>query len=203
MRPMPRHHAPLPMSLQPNDLAPSIATALAAVDDRLRSAWSSLSAERRNTRRADGGWSVCEVLEHIALTNEAYLAPMTVLRDALLRSPRANVRWQPTFAGKWLARSLEMTIPLPAPRRIQPGPSPRAGVLDAVVGTHDAVSALVRQVSETDWRSVRMVSPFNTLVRPNFGDAALAVLRHSERHTAQIEQLAHQLIQGVTVARSA
>ena len=69
-----------------------------------------------------------------------------------------------TFAGKWLVRSLEMTIPLPAPRRIQPGPSPRADVLDAVVGTHDSVSAIVRQVADTDWRSVRMVSPFSALV---------------------------------------
>lgn len=76
MRLLPRHHAPLPVSLQPHNLAPSIASALAAVDARLRSAWSSLSAERRNARRADGGWSVREVLEHIALTNEAYLAPI-------------------------------------------------------------------------------------------------------------------------------
>lgn len=200
---LPRHHASLPASLRPHDLAPSIASALAAVDDRLRSVWSALSTAQLDARRADGGWSVREVLEHMALTNEAYLAPMTGLADTLSRSARTNARWRPTFAGKWLVRSLEMTIPLPAPRRIQPGPSPRADVLGAVVGTHAAVSTLVHQVADTDWRSVRMVSPFSALVRPNFGDAALAVLRHSERHTAQIEQLAHQLLSRAPVSPSA
>ncbi len=202
MRLSPRHHASLPVSLRPHDLAPSIASALTAVDDRLRSVWSSLSAERLDARRADGGWSVREVLEHMALTNEAYLVPMNKLADVLSQSARADVRWHPTFVGKWLVRSLEMTIPLPAPRRIQPGPSPRADVLGAVVGTHAALSALVQQVADTDWRSGRMVSPFSALVRPNFGDAALAVLRHSERHTAQIEQLAHQLVGRASTAPS-
>jgi len=66
-------------------------------------------------------------------------------------------------------------------------------VLGAVAATHDRVSALVQRLADTDWTSARMVSPFSKLVRPNFGDAALAVLRHSERHTAQIEQLVQEL----------
>jgi hypothetical protein len=196
-----RFHAPLPSSLHPRDLAPAIAGAFAAVDARLQRAWDAVPNDMRDARRADGGWSMREVLEHMALTNEGYLGPMTVLVDALARSPRLDVTWQPTFAGKWLVRSLEMTIPLPAPRSIQPGPSPRTNVLGAVAATHDRVSALVQRLADTDWRSARMVSPFSRLVRPNFGDAALAVLRHSERHTAQIEQLVQELAGRALVAR--
>lgn len=188
MRRSARFHAPLPQSRLPRELAPTIVGALAAVDARLRRAWNDIPSELRNTRRADGGWSMREVLEHIALTNEAYLMRMSELAGTLARSPRLDVEWRPTFAGKWLVRSLEMTIPIPAPRSIQPGPAPRPDVLDAVTASHDRVSALIQRVSDTDWRSARMVSPFSSLVRPNFGDAALAVLRHSERHTAQIER---------------
>lgn len=188
MRLSARFHAPIPTSLRPRDLAPAIVSAFAAVDARLYSVWDATSPDRRDARRADGGWSMREVLEHMALTNEGYLAPMTALADALAQSPREDVAWHPTFAGKWLVRSLEMTLPLPAPRSIRPGPFPRANVLDAVLATHIRVTALVQHVAETDWRSARMVSPFNRLVRPNFGDAVLAVLRHSERHAAQIER---------------
>lgn len=193
MRIATRHHAPLPQGSPPNELVPAIVAAFEAVDDRLRRAWDAVTSESRDARRRDGGWSMREVLEHMALTNEGYLLPMTGLADALARSPRVAVPWRPTFVGKWLVRSLEMTIRLPAPRSIQPGPSPRPDVLGAVVGTHHAVCTLVQQIADTDWRSVRMVSPFNGLVRPNFGDAVLAVLRHSERHAEQIEALVREL----------
>lgn len=193
MRLASRYHAPLPHSNRPSDLAPAIAAAFDAVDVRLQHAWDAVTRETRDTRRSDGGWSMREVLEHMALTNEGYLRPMTGLAEALARSPRTELPWRPTFVGKWLVRSLEMTLKLPAPRTIRPGPSPRPDVLGAVVGTHHAVRTLVKQVADTDWRSARMVSPFNSLVRPNFGDAVLAVLRHSERHAEQIEALVREL----------
>ena len=125
MRLSARFHAPLPKSLRPSDLAPAIVGAFAAVDARLQRAWDAVPTELQDARRGDGGWSMREVLEHMALTNEGYLGPMTVLAEALARSSPLDVTWRPTFVGKWLVRSLEMTIPLPAPRRIRPGPSPR------------------------------------------------------------------------------
>jgi hypothetical protein len=193
MRLATRHHAPLPQGGTPSELVPAIVAAFDAVDARLRSAWDAVASAMRDARRRDGGWSMREVLEHMALTNEGYLPPMTGLADALARSPRVAVTWHPTFAGKWLVRSLEMTIRLPAPRTIRPGPSPRADVLGTVLGTHQAVCTLAQKVADTDWRSARMLSPFSSLVRPNFGDAVLAVLRHSERHAAQIEARVREL----------
>lgn len=196
MRLAPRYHAPLPPRALPRDMAPLLLAAFADVDARLRRAWDSATPETRHRRRADGGWSMGEVLEHVALTNEGYLVAMTELADRLARSSHGAVRgavpWRPTFVGKWLVRSLEMTIPMPAPRTIQPGPSPRPDVLGAVLGTHRDVCALVTRVADADWRAGRMVSPFSRLVRPNFGDAVLAVLRHSERHAAQIERQSGQ-----------
>lgn len=188
----PRYHAPLPQSTRPSDLAPVLVAAFDALDARLRHAWDAVPTDRHDVRRADGGWSMREVLEHIALTNEGYRPPLTGLADTLSRSSRVSVPWRPTVVGKWLVRSLEMTIALPAPRSIRPGPSPRPDVLSAVVDSHRAVCTLVQRVADTDWRSVRMASPFNRLVRPNFGDAVLAVLRHSERHAAQLEALAER-----------
>lgn len=166
-----------------------IVAAFAAVDARLSGSWDAVTPAMRDQRRADGGWSLREVLEHVALTNEGYLPAMTGLAEALTRSPRIAMPWRPTFVGRWLVRSLEMTIALPAPRTIRPGPSPRPDVLGAVIGTHREVCTLVQRLADTDWASVRMVSPFNSLVRPNFGDAVLAVLRHSERHAEQIDAL--------------
>lgn len=193
-----RVHAAIPETPMPSELARHVAAALNAVDARLRSAHDALSAAQRDTPRADGGWSVHAVLEHIALTNEAYLAPMRQLvsRMRLPRDGGTATPWRPTFVGKWLARSLEMRMALPAPRRVQPGPRARANVLDAVIVTHRELVSLMADTVHSDWSRERMVSPLSALVRPNFGDACVVVLRHSERHTAQIEQLVAQLVSG-------
>lgn len=190
----PRVHAPLPFSRRPRELAPAIRDALHAVDARLRAACASVAPTRHDVPRADGGWSINQVLEHLALTNEAYLARMAPMIARLAASPPADVPWRATWVSRWLARSLEMQLPLPAPKRITPGPRPRAGVLDTVIGTHEALRSQLAVVADRDWRAARMVSPLSALVRPNAGDAFVIVLRHSERHTAQLEQVAAQLL---------
>lgn len=192
-----REHAVIPESPTPSELARRVTAALDAVDARLRSAHDALSAAQRDTPRADGGWSVHAVLEHIALTNESYLASTQVLASRM-GAPRDGSEtatpWRPTFVGKWLARSLEMRMALPAPRRVQPGPRARANVLDAVIVTHRELVSLMTDTVHADWSRERMVSPLSALVRLNFGDACVVVLRHSERHTAQIERLVAQLV---------
>lgn len=190
MRLVPRHHAPLPPSRRPVELAPAITAAIHAVDERLRAAWASVDATRREAPAPDGGWSIGQVLEHIALTNEAYLARMAPMVERLTAAAPVDVPWRPTWLGRWLARSLEMQIPLPAPRRIVPGPSPRTAALEAVLASHTTVCRLLAQVAARDWSAARMVSPLNALVRPNCGDAFVVVLRHSERHAAQLERVA-------------
>ncbi|MCA0377135.1 MAG: DinB family protein [Gemmatimonadetes bacterium] len=168
----------------------TVRTGLTALDERLRAITTPLPAARWSVRRPDGGWSVGEVLEHCCLANDAYL---TAMRAALTRAgatvPPAGERlWRPTFMGGLLRKSLEMTFRLPAPGRIQPGPTPRANVLDALLATHEAVRTLMTDAAAHDWTRLRFTSPLSTLVRPNFGDAFLIALRHGERHAGQIER---------------
>lgn len=189
-----RHHALLPDSASPSELARHVIDAIAAVDGRLRAAHARLTATQRDTPRADGGWSLHAVLEHMALTNDAYLERMRALVQQRPRTRHTVPRWRPTVVGKWLARSLEMRLPLPAPRRVQPGPAARPEVLTAVLASHQNLVSLMTSVADADWTAERMVSPLNALVRMNFGDACVIMLRHSERHAAQIERLVAQLV---------
>jgi hypothetical protein len=195
MTPALRHHAALPDATPPRDLARHLTAAIASVDARLRVAHDALSVVQRDTPRADGGWSVHAVLEHMALTNEAYLERLHALVPRLQTQHVSPIvtPWRPTLMGKWLARSLEMRMPLPAPRRVQPGPAARPEVLHAVLASHQSIVTLMTDVVDTSWTVERMVSPLNSLVRVNFGDACVIVLRHSERHVAQIERLVAEL----------
>jgi len=189
----PRHHAALPATARPAELAPRIAHALEAVNVRLREAHAALPAARHGTPRADGGWSMQAVLEHMVRTNDAYLVPMRALVERLRRRTPTEPRWRATFSGRWLARSLEMRLPLPAPRRVQPGPTARPDVLDAVIASHHEIVSLMTPLLDADWTAEHMTSPLSALVRLNVGDAFVVLLRHSERHTAQIERLVREL----------
>lgn len=189
--------APAPTSVAPTsrirtqaDLARVVATGLDALDARLAALLAGVPAGRWGVRRADGGWSLGEVLEHMCLSNEAYLARMRPMVAAGSAPGGSDTPWRPTLLGGLLARSLESPRKLPAPRSIRPGPSPRPDVVAVLRATHEEVRALMTRAAALDWRRLRMSSPFAWFVRPNFGDACLIILRHGERHAGQIERLA-------------
>lgn len=184
-----RFHQPLPRRALPAEMARQLADALVAVDARYTSAVTSIAQEQREWPREDGGWSVHQILEHIVRTNEAYLPRLRQLADEMMSSPGAPVPWRGRLFAKWLAKSMTMTLAMPAPKSIEPGPSPRADVLHAMVATHRDVRALMQRCSTTDWNAGYMTSPFAALLRLNFGDACVVILRHSERHADQMERL--------------
>jgi DinB superfamily len=185
----PRYHHPLPTRALPTELAREIAAGLHAVDTRYTRATESIPPEQRDQVRADGGWSVHQILEHVALTNDAYLPPLRQLAAHLLASATPPVVWHGKLFAQWLVKSLTMTLALPAPKVIQPGPTPRANVLQAVTQTHAEVRTLMQRCIAVDWTAGYMTSPFAALLRLNFGDACVVVLRHSERHADQMERL--------------
>ncbi len=173
----------------PAEMARELSAALSAVDTRLTRATSSVAPAMRDQRRADGGWSVNEILEHIALANDAYLPPLRRLVAEMTASPRPPEPWQGKLFAGWLAKSLTMTLKLPAPKSIVPGPVPRVNVLQAVTTTHDDIRTMMHRCSQMDWTAGHMVSPLAALLKLNFGDACVVVLRHSERHADQLERL--------------
>lgn len=177
-----------------DDLARVLRADLDALDVRLRRVVGALSPEQRRARPADGGWTADEVVEHMCLTNEAYLPGMRAMVDAARETPGAASRvWRATFLPGMLTRALERPRAMPAPRSVRPSPNRPARGLDALVATHDAVRDLLVRAEGMPWDAMRMRSPFAWFVRPNFGDACLIVVRHGERHAGQIERLAATL----------
>ncbi len=183
-------HAALPASRTPHAMAPALTAALEVVDARYRAALAAIPPAARDTRPASGGWTAHMILEHVTLANEQYLAAMRAPATRLEASATSDVSWRATPGGWLLATSLTWRVPLKAPRGIVPGPAPRAQVLDALVHTHDDVRQLLTRVQARDWRAARLRSPFARWLSLNLGDAFVILLRHGERHAAQLERLA-------------
>src|SRR5260221_5606991 len=101
-----------------------LATDLSANDQTARNLVGGFTEEQLNWQPAPGCWSVGQCLEHLCVTNECYLRPIS---DALSGKPRSPVE---EITPGWLAGLFfrNFAVPSPSsqrasvPAKIRPGP---------------------------------------------------------------------------------
>ncbi|MFN8668335.1 MAG: DinB family protein [Gemmatimonadaceae bacterium] len=175
--------------MKQDTLAAELREALQRLEERLTAGVTPLTPAQRATRPPDGGWCVDEILEHLCLANADYLGAMerALGTGHTLRSQR---RWRASLGGWLLVRAMESERRTRAPAAIVPATTPRDAVFDALLQSFERLSVAMERGATIDWRRVRMSSPYARWLRLNFGDAALVVVRHAERHALQVERLA-------------
>lgn len=184
------------MSITQRALLDDLRTRSLAIRTRIAGMVRPIDAARLAQRTEPNGWSASEVLEHLLVTDALYEAPVA----ALIRGARADAgaparEWKPSWPGKLLAGALARTTRLKAPKKFQPGPSPRNGVVEAFVGRESAAAQLMEDAASLDWRALRMPSPALPSWTPkmNLGDIFLVRVVHLERHAKQIERVLSKL----------
>jgi uncharacterized damage-inducible protein DinB len=160
-----------------------------AVIDRIRKTVTGTDATTMIRRPPTGGWSVAEVLEHLIISADSYLAAIKSLvkENAGVRA-NGDATWKPTLAGGLLVRSFRSPRKLPAPRSYKPGPSPRPRVLEEFLERQEEIGRLITDSAGIDWSRVKMRSPVVPILRMNLGDALTILVTHAERHAGQIER---------------
>ncbi|HEY7896736.1 MAG TPA: hypothetical protein VIC24_17655, partial [Gemmatimonadaceae bacterium] len=85
--------------------------------------------------------------------------------------------------------------PLKGPKVFQPGPTPRADVVDAFLAGEQRFMKDLDDAGELDWRAVRIPSAALPSWAPkmNLGDGFRIHTVHVARHSRQIERLVGQL----------
>jgi hypothetical protein len=134
----------------------------------------------------EGGWSVAQVLEHLAITNEQYLS---AIRKALTAaSPPAGRVWRPSLAGRMLAHSLQSTRKVPAPRAFKPAPAASPASRERFLQSVNDLLAQLDRASAADLRT-RTLSPAARMIPLNLGDAFRLQILHADRHLQQIRRI--------------
>ncbi|MBK8648020.1 MAG: DinB family protein [Gemmatimonadetes bacterium] len=147
-----------------------------------------LPAQHRVVRPPAGGWSIDEILEHLCLANADYLPLMERALDTAVPA-RGRSRWRAT--GGWLlVRAMESSRRAAAPAAIVPEVAPRHHVLDELLSSLARLHSVITRADGFEWRRVHLVSPYARWLRLNLGDAALVVVRHTERHARQMARVA-------------
>lgn len=182
------------MATAPADTPGRLLAELEAADARITRAAGGLPPLQLQWRPPEGGWGIGDVLEHLVVSNDDYLARLRPLvTDGRGRTAAAPGRgaegWRPSLMGGFLARSLRAPRKLPAPKIWRPAREPGADALERFLRGEHEVAELLRASVALDWRRTRLSSPVSRLVRLNLGDAFEVTAAHVTRHAGQIERI--------------
>ena len=157
-----------------------------------------LSVEQLNWQPSPHQWSIGQCLDHLLVSNEVYLPPISRALDGGRSSPVDEI--MPGLVGRLFIRSFiepsTQRLRGRAPRKIKPGTQIAPDILDRFLRSNDLVRALVRRASAHDVNRIRFVNPFVPLVRFNVATGIEVVWRHQHRHLGQAERV--QTDQGIS-----
>lgn len=148
-----------------------------------------VSADRREVRPADGGWSMNQVLRHLVVTHQRYEDRM---RRVLNRTPRpghGDTPWQPTWMGGLMIHAMQGSRRLPAPRVFRVDQSAVPAVLERYLTALESTERMMREAESVHWARTRVTSPASVFVRLNLGDCFAVLTVHDERHFRRIRVL--------------
>ena len=168
-----------------------LATGLSANDETARNLVGGLTEEQLNWQPAPGSWSIGQCLEHLCLTNEAYLPAISA---ALREKPRSSVEEiTPGWFGRWFIRTFVEPSPgskrASAPGKIRPGPHTDISVLNRFLSANQACRELILRACDNDVNRIRFWNPFLPGIRFTVGTGLETIVGHERRHLLQAKRV--------------
>jgi len=184
------------MRLKQRDLYQQLRAEAIATRGRIASLVRPLDLSEINAHPEPKGWSIGQVLEHLCVADGRYEAPLAHLLATAKKDPAAQDReWKSSFIGGMIAESMLKPRKLKARKVFEPGPTPRNGVVEALISREMNFVAAMDESQQYDWRALRISSPALPPWAPkmNLGDAFRIHVVHLTRHSHQIERLVGKL----------
>jgi hypothetical protein len=164
---------------------------LNASDEAAKRLAEGLTEEQLNWQPAPGRWSVGQCLEHLCITNEAYLP---AIAGALREKPDAPVEQiVPGWFGGWFLRSFIEPLPqgkrVPAPPKIRPAARVGLSVLDRFLSGSQWCREVILNARSKDVNRIRFWNPLVKGIRFTVGTGLEIIAGHDRRHLLQAERV--------------
>jgi hypothetical protein len=184
------------MRLPQRDLYQQLRTEAMATRERLATVLRPLDPSQLNEHPEPAGWSIGQVLEHVLIADALSRAPVAeLLRGAHPDAGAPAREWKSSFIGGLIAESLLKPASLKGPKVFRPGPTPRNGIVEALLANELEFVQAMDDAASYDWRALRIASPALPRWAPklNLGDGFRIHVVHLTRHTRQVERVAGKL----------
>ena len=181
------------MRIKQRLLHQQLRTEAIATRERIAATLRGLDPSQVNEHPEPEGWSVGQVCEHLIVADELYKQPFAdLLRRSRPDAGAGDREWKSSFIGGMIAESLRKPRKLKRPKVFDPGPTPRNGVVEALLAHEAAFVEVMDGAAHYDWRALRIGSPALPSWAPkmNVGDGFRIHTVHLTRHSHQLERLA-------------
>ena len=168
---------------------------LDASDERAEKLVGGLCEEQLNWQPEQACWSVGQCLEHLCITNEAYLP---VISAALKERPDAPVEEIiPGWFGGWFIQNFIEPSPqtkrAPAPPKIRPTTHVGLSVLDRFLSGNRGCRVLIEDARNKDVNRIRFWNPLVKGIRFTVGAGLKIIAGHERRHLLQAERVRNSI----------
>ncbi len=168
-----------------------LASELSANDQAAQTLVAGLTEEQLNWQPAPGSWSVGQCLEHLCLTNEAYLPAISAALQGKADEPTEQIT--PGWFGRWFIRSFIEPSPTTkragAPPKIRPTARVELKVLDRFLSGNRACRELIIAARGKNVNRIRFRNPFLPVLRFTVGTGLEIIAGHERRHLLQGERV--------------
>lgn len=168
-----------------------LAFELSANDQIAQALITGLTEEQLNWQPSPGGWSVGQCLEHLCITNEAYLPPITSAIGGKPDSPVEQII--PGAFGRWFLNNFIEPSPkskrMSAPRKIRPAARVGLSVIDRFLSGNKTYRELIVSVRGKNVNRIRFWNPLVPGIRFTVGTGLEIIAGHERRHLLQAERI--------------
>jgi len=168
-----------------------LAFELSANDQTAQALVTGLGIEQLNWHSVPGAWSVGQCLEHLCITNEAYLIPIAAALEEKADSPVEQIT--SGWFGRWFIRTFVEPSPngrrVSAPSKIRPGAKVDLSVIGRFLSGNKSCRELIVRTRSKDVNRIRFWNPFVPGIRFTVGTGLEIIASHERRHLLQAERV--------------
>jgi DinB superfamily len=148
-----------------------------------------LTEEHFNWQPAPGSWGIGQCLEHLCITNEAYLPAISAALQGEPDAPTENIT--PGWFGRWFIRRFVEpsadTKRVSAPAKIRPARRVDLSVVDRFLSSNQACRELIVKARAKNVNGIRFRNPLVPGIRFTVGTGLQIIASHERRHLLQAQ----------------
>jgi hypothetical protein len=168
-----------------------LAFELSGNDQTAQALVAGLNIQQLNWQPKPGSWSVGQCLEHLCITNEAYMPAISAALEEKPDSPVEQIT--PGWFARWFLRSFVEPSPhgrrVSAPSKIKPGAKVELSVIDRFLSNNKSCREVIVRARAKDVNRVRFWNPLVPGIRFTVGMGLEIISGHERRHLLQAERV--------------
>jgi DinB superfamily len=154
-----------------------------------------LSEPQLNWQPDASSWSIGQILDHLRITNESYLPPISTALSNAPHSPVDEIHpglLAAFFLRKFVEPSAD-TRAVPAPGKIKPHSHVGTEVLALFLSVNESTRHLIIRARDANVNRLRFWNPLVPGIRFTVGTGLQIIASHERRHLLQAERVKNSL----------